>query len=115
MLKLYTVKDLFSNLVPDYINVVGILKNVQHINVNFRDNRKTDEAVSLNKLQNKYIGELHSTSDENHLPIVLIEDGFSPLTSLLLSTDNHYIIVIQQAKRILSSNLELYVQIPIST
>jgi hypothetical protein len=96
MLKLYTVKDLFSTLVPDHINVVGILKNVQHINVNFRDNKRApDEAVSLNKLQNKYIGELHSTADENHLPIVLIEDGFSPLTSLLLSTDNHYIIVIQ--------------------
>lgn len=45
-------------------------------------------------MQNKYIGEIHSTSDENQLPIILVEDGFSPLTSLLLSTSNHYILVI---------------------
>ena len=63
---------------------------------------------------NKYIGEIHSTHDDNHMPIILTEDGFSPLTSLLLSTSNHYIIVIQQAKRYLSSNLELYLEIKIS-
>lgn len=52
--------------------------------------------------------------DENNLPIILIEDGFSPLTSLLLSTSNHYIIVIQQAYRKISSNLEIYLEIKIS-
>ena len=86
---------------PEYINVVGILKNVQHINVqqakkmqsNFLKD-KNEEQISLNNMVNKYIGEIHSTHDDNHMPIILTEDGFSPLTSLLLSTSNHYIIVI---------------------
>lgn len=49
------------------------------------------------------------------LPVILIEEGFSPLTSLLLSTSNHYIIVIQEARRMISSNMEVYVQVKIST
>jgi len=77
--------------------------------------KSMNDTVNLNKLQNKYIGELHSTSDENNVTIILIEDGFSPLTSLLLSATSHYIIVIQQAKRCLSSNFETYLQVHIST
>ena len=80
---------------PDYVNVIGILKNVQHINVSANASKQKDkDNVSLINMQNKYIGELHSTCDENSLPIILVEDGFSPLTSLLLSTSNHYILVI---------------------
>lgn len=37
MMKLYTVKDLFYHMRPDYVNIVGIFKNVQHININLRE------------------------------------------------------------------------------
>ena len=126
LLKLYTVKDLYSSLYPDYLNVVGILKNVQHVNISNRDSRrlpffargtgdKADEVISLSKLKSTYIGDLHSTIDSNSIPILLIEDGFSSLTSLLLSTTHNYIIVIQQAKRMLASNLEPYLEVRITS
>ena len=79
------------------------------------DQMGNEDNVSLTNLQNKYIGEIHSTCDENMIPVILIEEGFSPLTSLLLSTSNHYIIVIQEARRMISSNMEVYLQVKIST
>jgi len=41
--------------------------------------------MTLASLKNRYIGELHSLKDLNTMPVILIEDGFSPLTSQLLT------------------------------
>lgn len=62
MSKFFTIREIFGKMKQDYVNSVGVLKNVSQINIT-NQNKDFKDSVSLNNLQNKYIGEFVSFLD----------------------------------------------------
>jgi hypothetical protein len=50
--------------------------------------------------------------DDNTVTIILIEEGFSPLTQQLL--DPNLVVLFMGVKRVLSNNLEIYIETKIN-
>ena len=100
---LYSLEDIFSQVPSNNFEVVGRLENVVMLQAD-------KSTTTLASLKNRYIGELHSLKDLNTVPVIFTEDGFSPLTSQLLT---QRIVVVLRAERKLSSNLEIYLSVTI--
>jgi hypothetical protein len=101
------MEDLYKNLKSDYVSVVGNLVNLM---VASESDQKYYEKNSkkFDYLKNAYIGEVKSLTDDNLIPILLIEEEFCALTSILLSSS--YVVIIKNARRVLSNNLEIYLE-----
>ena len=64
--------------------------------------------VTLDSLKNVYAGELKSLTDDNTVTVIMIEEGFSHLTQSLL--DPNLVVLFRGVKRVLSNNLEIYIE-----
>jgi len=67
--------------------------------------------VRLGEIFNRYLCEFKSLQDNNTIPLIFIEKGFSPITSSLLSNN---IIVCVLCERRLSANLEIFLECTIN-
>jgi hypothetical protein len=64
--------------------------------------------MTLDSLKNVYAGELKSLVDDNTVTVIMIEEGFSHLTQQLL--DPNLVVLFRGVKRVLSNNLEIYIE-----
>ena len=96
----------------DFIHVcVGILQNVVMI-TEAAASKKAQTIQTIDSLKNTYLGELKSLTDDNFVTVIFLEEGFSPLTQTLLESKT--VILLKNAKRQMSGNLEIYLDVVIS-